>query len=239
MNQDTYNMDHETYLEYCNAISRHIPWLKSMIKKTRKNLLTIDIYEIYDYFGVNFVGKNPAIYQSVRDILLEEGIIITLGNNNGVKFLGFSCIKVPMIYMPGHDDIDKFHTFLKDNKLYNEENGYLVCPECNRYTVKYSVDSYSNNSTWWCEHCIKDIIYYGYDLEISDKDKYHIYKLWGIDALSVLTNESVNKSRKFVASYFKECCINKKDKCLYFDFFKDKEKNNEMGQEIENGESEQ
>ncbi len=124
--------------------------------------------------------------------------------------------------MPDLEEIEKFHNFLKDNKLYNDKTRYLICPRCYRYSVKFSKNSYTNSSTWWCDRCLDDVNYYGYNLETNAKDKYHIYKLWGVDALAVLTNENLKKTVKFVASYFKESCVVKKDKCLYFDFFKEK-----------------
>jgi hypothetical protein len=68
-----------------------------------------------------------------------------------------------------------------------------------------------------------EIIYRDYHLDISDKDKYHIYKLWGAEALSTFTNKSLKKTIGFVATYFRDCCMSKKDKCLYFDFFNAKE----------------
>jgi hypothetical protein len=222
MSQDLHNVDREIYNEYYNAIRRHIPWLKKMIKISGMNQYNIVIYEIYDYFGVNFIGKNPGIYEIVKDILLEEGIITSFGSKeDGTKIFTFSNIQIPMVNMPGLEEIKKFHNFLKENRLYDDKKRYLICPRCYHYSVKFSKNSYANNSSWWCDYCLDDIIYYGYNLEISDKDRYHIYKLWGADALSVLINENLKKTIRFVASYFKESCVVKKDKCLYFDFFRD------------------
>ena len=99
----------------------------------------------------------------------------------------------------------------------------------------YSTSSHKEyDKRWWCNHCLDVIIYHDYDLDISDKDKYHIYKLWGTEALSIFTKKSMKKTIEFVASYFKNCCVAKKEKCLYFDFFKEKDKNNNVEGDIIN-----
>lgn len=114
-------------------------------------------------------------------------------------------------------------------KILNEETKYLLCPGCNRYSVKYSTSNYDKyDKKWWCNNCLDAIIYHDYDIDLSDRDKYQIYKLWGAEALSIFTNKSMKKTIEFVAYYFKNCCVSKKDKCLYFDFFKDKEKEDKM-----------
>ncbi len=116
--------------------------------------------------------------------------------------------------------------------MFNEETKYLLCPECHHHYVKYSsrleIENGKHDKKWWCNNCLNPIIYHDYHLDISDKDKYHIYKLWGADALSIFTNKSMKKTIEFVASYFRNSCVSKKDKCLYFDFFKDKEKEDKM-----------
>jgi hypothetical protein len=114
-----------------------------------------------------------------------------------------------------------FADILKTNKLYDKETKYLLCPNCHIYCVGYLssklIEEYYNR--WWCKNCISSINYHDYDVDIDDKDKYQIYKLWGLDALSTLTNESIRTLKRFVASYFKSSCVSKKDKCPYFNFF--------------------
>ncbi len=122
--------------------------------------------------------------------------------------------------IPSEGKIKRFHTFLKDNKLYDEKTKHLICPECYYYAVKFSVNYYTKISKWRCERCAKYIIYSYYNLDLSDKDKYRIYKIWGIDALSLLTNKNIKETRKFVGSYFKDRCIAKEDKCPYFGILK-------------------
>ena len=111
-------------------------------------------------------------------------------------------------------------------------NNRLLCPKCHNYSVEYVI----YDKEWRCNNCNKAIIY---NLKISDKDKYQIYKLWGIEALSEFTNEHIEKIERFVASYFKRYCLEeKKENCIYYDSMRDlygrEEKLKLIEKEIEN-----
>ncbi len=118
-------------------------------------------------------------------------------------------------------DNKNFIDILKVNKIYDKETKYLLCPNCHLYRVEFLnltlIKEY--NQRWRCKNCASNINYSDYDMDLDDKDKYQIYKFWGIDALCILTNKNARTVIRFVASYFKSGCVSKKDKCLYFDFF--------------------
>jgi hypothetical protein len=181
--------------------------------------------DLHDYFGD--IGEDPeTVYHAIKKVLLKEGIVVNMIIDSYKSlFLTFSFSKENEENEENKEKEERFHKSLENNKLFNEETKYLLCPECNYYSVKYSTSNYDkNDKKWWCNNCLTPIIYPDYHLDISDKDKYHIYKLWGAEALSIFTNKSLKKTIGFVGSYFKNCCVTKKDKCLYFDFFKEKEK---------------
>lgn len=210
----TPDIKHSSYSDKYYKSSIPIPWLKEMIDSNR--IFRIDMANLHDYFGD--IGEDPeTVYNAIKKILLKEGIIVNMDIDKGKSvFLTFSFNSLK------HKE-EKFYKSL-DNKLFGEDTKYLLCPECNRYSVEYYASSFNkNDKKWWCNHCLDTIVYSDYDIALSDRDKYQIYKLWGIDALSIFTQQPVKKVIGFVASYFKNCCVRKKDKCLYFDFFKVKE----------------
>ena len=230
MTQDTYN---EIYKYYKAHIP--VPWLKDVINRNGK--FRINVVNIGNYFGR--VGEDPdLIYQAIKNVLKEEGIVVVIGTDKYKSMFltfNFNEINLPAKYMLDREKIEKFHKFLENNKLYNEDTKYLLCPECHRYSVEYSTSSYREyDKRWLCNHCLDVFVYYDYNLDISNKDKYHIYKLWGAEALSIFTNKSMKRTIGFVASYFKDCCVTKKDKCLYFDFFKEEDKKYEVEGDIIN-----
>lgn len=226
----TQDIGHDSYSDKYYKSSIPIPWIKELI--SRNGTFKIDMADLHDYFGD--IGEDPeTVYRAIKKVLLTEGIVVSMDIDSYESLFltfSFSDIRPPLkdkekkVYLTNKEKEENFHKSLEDNKLFNEETKYLLCPECNRYSVEYSTSSYDkNDKKWWCNHCLNPIIYHDYHLDISDKDKYHIYKLWGAEALSIFTHKSLNKTIGFVASYFKGCCVSKKDKCLYFDFFKEKE----------------
>lgn len=106
---------------------------------------------------------------------------------------------------------------LDNDKLYDENTHLLYCPDCHRYEVRFM----GGRDAWICNWCSKQTYYD--DFKFSDKNKYQIYKLWGIEALRDVTHMKLDVAKQFVASYFKKCCETKKDKCLYFGIFEEEQ----------------
>lgn len=227
----------DTYAYYKAQIP--IFWLKNIIMKNKK--FRIDTSDIGDYFGR--VDSDPEIiYRAIRTVLSEEGIDVAISiDSNRSTFFTFSFAKTNnddsyIKYILSNEDIGKLREFLKHNRLCDEKTQYLICPKCHTYSVEYSKMGSDSIKRWWCNHCIDVIVYHHHlaDLGIRDKDKYHVYKLWGADALSAFTNTSMKKTTTFIGSYFRNCCTAKKDKCLYFDFFKENdEKDNVEGDVVD------
>jgi hypothetical protein len=208
---------HSSYSDKYYKSSIPISWLKEMINKNR--IFKIDMSHLYDYFGD--IGEDPeTVYNAIKKILLKEGIIVDMDIEGYKLFLTFSFNSLDSL----ENKEEKSYKFL--DSLFGDTK-YLLCPKCNRYSVEYYASSFDkNDKKWWCNHCIETIVYSDYHIDLTDRDKYQIYKLWGVDALSIFTKQSMKKTVGFVASYFRDCCIRKKDKCLYFDFFK---KNSDEG----------
>lgn len=113
-----------------------------------------------------------------------------------------------------------WRSFPNDKKFYDENTHSLLCPKCYNYSVEY----FNNLKKWSCNTCeTVGNIYYKINVILTDKDKYHIYKFWGVEALSQLTYESLGEIKKFVGSYFKKGCSSVGEKCIYSDYFKEKE----------------
>ena len=224
----------------CNIVSWHVRFFKKEIEVSKDKKIRLDMRDISKLIcSDTIVDAKYAeeICQNLKDIFSNKGISTTIEEyDNGEKFLILREEDMPKETkhsIHNEDEKKNFNDILKNNKLYDEETKYLLCPRCNRYSVQYSTSSYKEyDKRWWCNHCLDVVIYRDYDLDISDKDKYHIYKLWGVEALSIFTNKSMKKTIGFVASYFKNCCVTKKDKCLYFDFFKEKEKKDNVEGDI-------
>lgn len=221
----------------CDIVSWYTNIFKKEIEMSKDKNIKLGMMDISKLIWSDTIIEkrhSEEICLKLKDILSNKGIDATIGEyDNGERFLILRKGEIPVIDKPkptkvatnSEDEKKNFRDILKDNKLFDEETKYLLCPECNRYSIKYSTSNYDkHDKKWWCNYCLNPVIYPDYHLDISDKDKYHIYKLWGADALSIFTQQSMKKTIEFVASYFKNCCVNKKDKCLYFDFFKDKEK---------------
>lgn len=246
MNSDSVKTMEYVVATCCNIVSWHAYFFKKEIEMSKDKKIKLDMRDIsklVDPDIIIYAAYSEAICKNLKDILSNKGIYATIGEyNNGEKFLVLRTEEekeedIPIInkeiknkeidietVIHNEEEKKNFRDTLKNNKLYNDDTKYLLCPECNRYSVEYSASSYYKDSKkWWCSHCTKKIIYHDYDIDINDKDKYHIYKLWGVDALSVLTSQSMKRTISFIGSYFKDCCVSKKDRCLYFDFFKEKE----------------
>lgn len=232
MNSDSVKTMEYVVTTCCNIVSWHAYFFKKEIEMSKDKKIKLDMRDIsklVDPDIIIYAAYSEAICKNLKDILSNKGIYATIGEyNNGEKFLVLRTEEEKEIDIETviHNEEEKknFRDTLKNNKLYNDDTKYLLCPECNRYSVEYSASSYYKDSKkWWCSRCTKKIIYHNYDIDISDKDKYHIYKLWGVDALSVLTSQSMKRTISFVGSYFKDCCVSKKDRCLYFDFFNEKD----------------
>lgn|SRR3990167_2387400 len=222
--------------EYCNIVSWHTHFFKKEIEMSKDKKIKLDMMDISKLICSDTIIEkrhSEEICLKLKDIFSSKGIDVTIDEyHNGEKFLILREEEI-VIDRPkptkNEDQKKNFLDILNYNKLFNEETKYLLCPKCNHYSVVYSTSSYDkNDKKWWCNNCLDAIIYHDYDIDLSDKDKYHIYILWGVDALSVFTRQSKERTIKFVASYFRSCCMSKKDKCLYFDFFKDKEKEDKM-----------
>lgn len=226
--------------ECCDIVSWHTNIFIKEIDMSRDKKIKLDMRDISKLICSDTIIENnhsEEICLKLKDIFSNKGIDATIDEyENGEKFLILRKREIPVIdkkidikvAINSENKKKNFRDILKDNKLFNEDDKYLLCPECNHYSAKYSTSNYNkNDKKWWCNNCLDTIIYPDYHLDISDKDKYHIYKLWGADALSIFTRQSMRKTIEFVASYFRNSCVSKKDKCLYFDFFKDKEKEGE------------
>lgn len=225
----------------CDIVSWHTNIFKKEIEMSKDKNIKLDMGDISKLICSDTIIENnhsEEICLKLKDIFSNKGISATIGEyENGEKFLILRKRETSVIdkkidtkvAINSENKKKNFRYILKDNKLFNEDDKYLLCPECNHYSVKYSISNYDkNDKKWWCNNCLSNIIYSDYHLDISDKDKYHIYKLWGVEALSIFTRQSMRKTIEFVASYFRNSCVSKKDKCLYFDFFKDKEKEDKM-----------
>lgn len=219
----------------CNIVSWHVRFFKREIEMSQDKKIKLDMRDMSKLICSDTIidaKHSEEICQNLKDIFSNKGINATIGEyNNGEKFLIMrnEDIKEDKYIARNTHNVHKkdktksFKEILRDNKLFDDDTRYLLCPECNRYSVEYSTSSYREyDKKWWCNNCLDVIIYYDYGINISDKDKYHIYKFWGAEALSIFTNISMKKTIGFVASYFKNCCITKKDRCLYFDFFNEK-----------------
>lgn len=182
------------------------------------------------------IGKkySEAICINLKEIFLAEGIDVDIKTySNDEKFMilkkmqryvspVFHLSDIPIINIPDDAEKEKFHGFLNNNKLFNSK--LLACPRCNRYSVEYSNPNFRRSlSKWWCRDCKRHMSYYGYSLNIDDRDKYKIYKLWGLDALNNLMNEPLSRTMNFIGNYFKNCCVSKKDRCIYSNFFEEEE----------------
>lgn len=228
----------------CDIVSWHTDIFKKEIDMSKDKKIKLDMRDISKLICSDIIIEkrhSEEICLKLKDIFSNKGIDTTIDEyHNGEKFLTLRKREIPVIDKKidtkvttnSEDEKKNLRDILKDNKLYDQETKYLLCPECHRYSVEYSsrleIENDKNDKKWWCNNCLDAIIYHDYDIDLSDKDKYHIYKLWGADALSIFTNKSMKKTIEFVASYFRNSCVSKKDKCLYFDFFKDKEKEDKM-----------
>lgn len=221
-----------------DIIVRIVSWYANIFKKeiaaSKDKNIKLDMMDISKLVcsDVEIGEIRPEdIYIKLKDILLNKGIDVSIDEcGNGEKFIILRLLKIPIINgsMPAKvtkisgDKKKNFFDILKDNKLYDKDTKNLLCPNCLLYSVKYSTSSYKEyDKIWRCDNCFVVVNYRSYDVVLDDKDKYQIYKLWGVDAIRILTNESMKNTKRFIASYFKNSCITKKDKCLYFDFFKD------------------
>lgn len=216
--------------ECCNMVSWHSKIFKKEIEVSKDKEIRLDMDNISKLICSHRKIHNKQseeICLRLKDIFRNNGIDATINEYyNGEKFLSLRKLNVSIDELKISVSIkgkETFNDFLKDNKLYNKDIKYLLCPKCHRYCVEFMTDSYKKRKTWWCHNCFVDINYCDYVLDLSDKDRYQIYKLCGIDALKTFTNESTKQISKFVASYFKNSCMAKKDKCIYFDFFKEEE----------------
>ena len=217
----------------------HTHILEKEIEMSKNKKIIFDMGNISKLVCSDTIIKkkySEEICLKLRDILSNKGIDVTIDEyGNGEKFLTLKKGKTvidkpkPTKINECSEDENSLRAILKDNKLYDKEIKSLLCPECHHYCVDYYTSMFKEyDKRWWCHNCLDVIIYRDYNIDLSDKDKYQIYKLWGAEALSILTNESMKKTIGFVGSYFKYGCMSKKDKCLYFDFFKEKE--NKMGE---------
>lgn len=218
-------------------VSWHVRFFLKEIDMSQDKKIKLDMSDISKLVCLDTIidaKYSEEICRNLKNIFSNKGIDATIEEyDNGEKFLIMRKGEITIIdkckrakYSTRNKDKEKnFSDIIKDHKLYDEETRYLLCPECNRYSVEYSTSSYDkNDKKWWCNNCLDVIIYRDYNLDISDKDKYNIYKLWGVEALSIFIDRSMKKTIGFIASYFKNSCVAKKDKCLYFDFFKEKDK---------------
>jgi hypothetical protein len=218
--------------ECCNIVSWHSKIFKKEIEVTKDKEIKLNMDNISrlicSYKKIN-IKQSEEICARLKDIFRTKGIDAIVDEYyNGEKFLILReqnvAIDEPRIVVSIKGK-ENFNDYIKDNKIYIKDIKYLLCPKCHRYCVEFTADYYTKRKTWWCHNCLIDINYIDYDLGLSDKDKYQIYKLYGIDALKTFTNESTKQISKFVASYFKNSCMAKKDKCVYFNFFKEEENN--------------
>jgi len=221
--------------ECCNAVSWHSNIFKREICASEEKEITLDMSDISKltlpiYRIERFSEK---ICLKIKDRLKDKGIDVSIDEyDNGEKFLILKEEKISVDRLEtietsiiGEGENKNFLDILKDNKLYHKDTKRLLCPKCHRYSVRYSISTCKEyDKIWWCDNCINVISYRGYNIYLDDKDKYQIYKLFGVEALNILTKESIRKTISFISSYFKSGCIAKKDKCLYFDFFKEKDK---------------
>lgn len=220
--------------ECCNVVSWHSNIFKIEIDASKDKEITLDMSDISKLTIPHYrIGRfSEKICLKLKDMLKDKGIDASIDEyRSGEKFLVLKKEKISVgrsettkTSIIGEGEIKNFLDILKDNKLYYKDTKRLLCPECHRYSVEYSISTCKEyDKIWWCDNCIKTINYRNYNIYLDDKDKYQIYKLWGVEALNILTKESMKKTISFISSYFKSGCIAKKDKCLYFDFFKEKD----------------
>lgn len=116
---------------------------------------------------------------------------------------------------------EKSSFLLSNKKLLDSDSHLLICPECATYSVHY----YLKNNKWICDYCDSyvdaskslDV----FDLNFADKNKYKIYKFYGIEALIELTDYSWNEAQRFVSKFFEDSCTTKGDQCLYSNYFEE------------------
>lgn len=110
---------------------------------------------------------------------------------------------------------------LSNKKLFDEDTHLLICPKCTTYSVYY----HQKHDKWMCNYCDSPIHEYNpfknFDLTITDKDEYKIYKIYGIEALMYLTDYSWDEAQHFVANFFEDCCTTKGDSCIYNNHFEE------------------
>lgn len=227
----------------CNVVSWHANIFKIEIAASKDKEIIFDMSDISKLtLPHHRIGRySEKICLKLKDMLKNRGIDASIDEyRNGEKFLILKEEKILVgrsestISITSEEENKNFLDILKDNKIYFKEPKRLLCPECYRYSVTYSTSTCKEyDKIWWCSNCIKIINYRNYNMRLDDKDKYQIYKLWGVDALNILTKESMTRTISFISSYFKNGCISKKDKCLYFDFFKEKESKKDICKDTE------
>jgi len=116
---------------------------------------------------------------------------------------------------------EKSHHLLSPKILIDKDSHLLICPICSTYSVEYLIKS----KEWFCNLCdekidIDDSLEL-YNLSMTDKDKYNIYRYWGIYALCGLTGNTYSETKTFISSYFENGCTSIGDNCLYYDHFKE------------------
>lgn len=123
------------------------------------------------------------------------------------------------------DCAQKLSDFKKNQNLISIE---VYCTYCGEpYSVPYSVKKYANEiNDWICSNCYKKKVRVEesinrFGLNFPDKEKYHIYKTYGIEALSKCTGDSEDETRRFVGSYFEKCCTSMGNNCLYFNYLEE------------------
>jgi len=99
---------------------------------------------------------------------------------------------------------------LSNKKIYDYISKSMLCPYCNNYSVKYS-------DAWLCNECNQIMVmknsnsdhsFGGSDVDINSlewdltkKDKYDIYRIYGIEALVNLTGESQYDISDYIRLY--------------------------------------
>jgi ribosomal protein L37AE/L43A len=215
--------------ECCNVVSWHSNIFKIEIDASKEKEIALDMSDIskltLPHYRIERFSEKICL--KLKDMLKDKGIDVSIDEyGNGEKFVILKREKISVGRLETIEtsiigEGENFLDILKDNKLYYKDTKKLLCPKCHRYSVTYSISTCKEyDKIWWCDNCIKIVNYINYNIYLDDKDKYQIYKLFGVEALNMLTKESMRKTISFISSYFKSGCIAKKDKCLYFDFFK-------------------
>lgn len=79
----------EKYSKYAMAITKHVPWIKEEIAKSKDGVIRVKNADIRKEMGGEFIKKNEtSVYWGLKFVLFNEGIVVETGTHTkGDKLL--------------------------------------------------------------------------------------------------------------------------------------------------------